>query len=144
MNDRETAEALEARGWGVTPPEQHAIDMEEPFFRIWESVRQFTMTSLERGFALYKAVEYLCRNRIAGDFVECGVWKGGSSMLMALSLLELGDLSRSLFLYDTFSGMPEPTREDVIAWNGKSVFARRICPSSFARRPWSWESISPN
>ena len=46
-------------------------------------------------------------------------------MLMALSLLELGDVSRRLYLYDTYAGMTEPTEEDVIAWNGVSVCEKR-------------------
>ena len=37
------------------------------------SVRELTMTSPERILALCNAVEYLSKNKIAGDFVECGV-----------------------------------------------------------------------
>src|SRR3546814_12916583 len=48
-----------------------------------------------------------------GDFVECGVWRGGSSMAMALTLLDLGVDDRDLFLYDTFTHMPFPGEEDV-------------------------------
>jgi hypothetical protein len=53
------------------------------------------------------------RNRIAGDMVECGVWKGGSVMAMALTLLQLGERDRSLYLFDTFSGMTPPSDVDV-------------------------------
>ena len=115
------AALLRERGWGTIPPEQYTSDIEDSFLSFWGDVEPFTMTYLERGYALYKAVEYICRNRIPGDFVECGVWKGGSSMLMALSLLEFHDTSRVLHLYDTFSGMTEPSAEDVIAWNNRSV-----------------------
>ena len=45
----------------------------------------FTMTSIERQWALIKAVEYLNGNKIAGDFVECGVWRGGSTMVAAMT-----------------------------------------------------------
>lgn len=124
MTAREMAALLRKQGWGTIPPEQYASDIEDSFLKIWREVEPFTMTDLERGYALYKAVEYLCRNRIPGDFAECGVWKGGSSMLMALSLLEFNDTSRILHLYDTYSGMTEPTVEDVIAWNGRSVLAK--------------------
>jgi hypothetical protein len=44
------------------------------------------MTSIERIYALYKAVEYLSVAMIAGDLVECGVWRGGSMMCAALTL----------------------------------------------------------
>ena len=71
------------------------------------------MTSVDRMYALFKAVEYLVRHQIAGDIVECGVWKGGSSMAAAMSLLRLGKDDKTLYLYDTYSGMPEPTEKDI-------------------------------
>jgi len=71
------------------------------------------MTSVERLYALYKAVEYLAASGIAGDFVECGVWRGGSMMCAALTLLRRGDTSRGLYLYDTFEGMVPPEPADV-------------------------------
>lgn len=88
-------------------------DMEPQFIEIWNRCRPFTMTSVERGYALYKALEYVVRNEIEGDVVECGVWRGGSSMLCAYTLLELGDTARTIYLYDTFAGMSEPTVRDV-------------------------------
>ena len=81
--------------------------------RIWDSVRPFTMTSAERVSALVDAVRYVVVNGIPGAFVECGVWKGGSSMAMALALQALEDRSRHLYLYDTFQGMSAPTDADV-------------------------------
>jgi hypothetical protein len=71
------------------------------------------MTSPERVNALIEAVRYVIRNGIEGAFVECGVWKGGSAMAMALALKQLGDESRDLCLYDTFTGMTTPDERDV-------------------------------
>ncbi|MDC7228201.1 MAG: macrocin O-methyltransferase [Spirochaetales bacterium] len=121
MTEREAAEFLGEKGYGIIPPSQYLIDMEEPFRKIWAAVSPFTMTSVERGYALYKAVEYIVRSRIPGDFVECGVWKGGSCMLMAMTLLQMGDAGRTIHLYDTYAGMTEPGGNDFIAWNGRSV-----------------------
>lgn len=72
----------------------------------------FTMTSLERRASLLGAVDHIAKHRIAGDIVECGVWRGGSMMAVALALMARGDTSRHLYLYDTFEGMSEPTDED--------------------------------
>jgi O-methyltransferase len=55
------------------------------------------------------------RAGVPDDFVECGVWRGGSSMLTALTLNRLGDSERRLYLYDTFAGMPEPGELEVDA-----------------------------
>ena len=71
------------------------------------------MTSPERVNALIDAVHYIVTNKIDGAIVECGVWKGGSTMAMALALRNLGDESRELYLYDTFSGMSAPSDVDV-------------------------------
>ncbi len=71
------------------------------------------MTSVERIYALHKAVSYLSDARISGDVVECGVWRGGSMMCAALTLLQADDTSRRLYLYDTFEGMMPPDAVDV-------------------------------
>lgn len=88
-------------------------DFDEQTTRIFNTVNPYTMTSPERIAALVEAVRYVVANDIPGDFVECGVWRGGSSMAAALALKELGDESRELFLYDTYEGMSAPTDEDV-------------------------------
>jgi hypothetical protein len=84
----------------------------EPEFRaLYEQCREYTMTSWERLYALYKSVQYVVENRIPGDIVECGVWRGGSMKLAAHVLLALCVTDRTLFLYDTFEGMTEPDQE---------------------------------
>jgi len=81
------------------------------------AVRPFTMTSVERLVSLSRAVDHINTHHIAGDIVECGVWKGGSMLLVARKLARLNDTTRQLFLFDTFEGMSEPTKEDVSAVN---------------------------
>lgn len=121
MTEQEMVNHLQEQGYGVVPPSQYTIDMEASFMGIWEQIRGYTMTSVERAYGLFKGVEYLATGGIDGDFVECGVWKGGSCMLMARALQSFGAAARHLWLYDTFSGMTEPTPEDVIAWNNRPV-----------------------
>jgi hypothetical protein len=64
------------------------------------------------------AVEYIIRCNIPGDIVECGVWKGGSMMAAALTLLRCGDTQRELHLFDTFEGMSAPTEVDQTSYHG--------------------------
>jgi O-methyltransferase len=78
---------------------------------IIDRVAPFTMTSVERIVALRDAVAHVCRHRIDGAIVECGVWRGGSMMAAALTLQELGE-RRPLHLFDTFAGMPPPADVD--------------------------------
>lgn len=92
---------------------------------IYKSVMGHTMTSPERVNALIEAVSYVVANKIPGAFVECGVWKGGSAMAMALALKKAGDESREIYLYDTFAGMTAPTSVDV-SINGEAAAVRYL------------------
>ena len=86
----------------------------DPIFeKIYRECQPYSMTSKARMQGLYQAVQYVTERNIPGDIVECGVWQGGSSMLAAISFLEIGDPRRILYLYDTFEGMTEPTEHDV-------------------------------
>lgn len=85
---------------------------------IIRKVRAWTMTSSERIYALVQAVRYVSANSIPGDIVECGVWKGGSMAAVARALLQMKDLNRDLYLFDTYEGMSEPTAKD-IDYSGK-------------------------
>jgi len=73
------------------------------------------MTGNESIVTLLRAIDYIVKYNIPGDMVECGVWKGGSIMAMALKLIELADTNRNLYLYDTFEGMPAPEENDIRA-----------------------------
>lgn len=88
-------------------------DLSDEERQIVATVKPFTMTSVERIVCLINAVTYIADNKIAGDIAECGVWRGGSMMTVALTLLARGDTSRNLYLYDTFEGMSAPTEVDV-------------------------------
>lgn len=102
-----------AGGWadsadGGLPPDFDLVARE-----LFRKVEPFTMSSPERVFALRQGIQYLVRHGIPGDIVECGVWKGGSMMAAACTLIELEATDRTLWLFDTFEGMPEPTVHDV-------------------------------
>jgi hypothetical protein len=81
-------------------------------------VQPYTFTSPERIASLCNAVEYIVRCNIPGDIVECGVWKGGSMMAAALTLLRCGDTQREVYLFDTFEGMSAPTEVDLTSYHG--------------------------
>jgi len=105
--------ALARGGWELRRRSQSvAPDLEPEFLALYERCAPATMTSVERMYALYQALRHVHAADIEGDVVECGVWRGGSSMLAALTLDSLGDRERSLWLYDTFAGMPPPSEVD--------------------------------
>jgi len=83
------------------------------FLELWDKVSAYTMTSPERGYALWLSVNSIVDQGLPGAFVECGVWRGGSAMLVALTLLQRGVANRPIFLFDTFEGMTCPSPVDV-------------------------------
>jgi hypothetical protein len=76
-------------------------------------VQPFTMTSPEAIVTLAAAVRHINGHEIPGAYVECGVWKGGSMMTVARTLLSLNRTDSQLYLFDTFEGMTNPTHHDV-------------------------------
>ena len=73
-----------------------------------EIINKNTMVNYEGLISLYDQVKYIEENNIIGDFVECGVWKGGCVGLMALANKRFGRKYRKLHLFDSFQGIPEP------------------------------------
>jgi hypothetical protein len=92
--------------------EEQFID-DSVFLDLYEKSRLYTMTTIEGMYSLYQAVNYVVKYNIPGSFVESGVWRGGSSMMIALTLAKLGSTDRQIYLYDTFEGMSDPTGDDV-------------------------------
>jgi hypothetical protein len=76
-------------------------------------VKPFTMTSVERITGLYYSLEHIRINKIEGDFVECGVWKGGNVLGILEYLTKHNMTKNNVWLYDTFEGMTDPEDIDV-------------------------------
>jgi hypothetical protein len=75
-------------------------------------VKPYTMTSTERIRSLFQSLEYIRKNNIDGDIIECGVWKGGN-ILGCLEYMKYHNIKKTVWLYDTFSGMTQTTKFDV-------------------------------
>ena len=71
---------------------------------------QFSMTGKKRMYALFQAIEN-SRN-LEGDYVECGVWRGGNILLYKL-LADYYNLKKTIYAFDTFEGMTAPENIDV-------------------------------
>jgi O-methyltransferase len=58
------------------------------------------------------AIDYIIKNNIPGVLVECGVDKGAQPFSWIETLLKHQCTDRHIYLYDTFTGMTEPTKDD--------------------------------
>jgi O-methyltransferase len=65
-----------------------------------------TMVGLARLDDLQACVEQVVRDRIEGDLIEAGAWRGGASMLMRATLDSLGEDARTVWVADSFQGFP--------------------------------------
>ena len=74
----------------------------------------YTMVSAKRLINLYHLVQQANVLNIPGDIVECGVWNGGCAAMMGVACRENGlhGKMRHLWLFDSFCGLPPPSKRD--------------------------------
>lgn len=77
-----------------------------------------TMIGMKRLTSLQECVETVLAEDVPGDLVECGVWRGGASILMRAVLSAYGDETRRVWLADSFQGVPPPDAEKYAADKG--------------------------
>lgn len=78
--------------------------------RDWPS-RAETMIGLRRLDNLQECIETVVADDVPGDVLEAGVWRGGAAILMRATLAVLGDTERTVWLADSFQGLPKPRAE---------------------------------
>lgn len=81
---------------------------QDQFAQLYRMIRPYTICGNARLRGLYRGVQYVVAQNIPADLVECGTARGGSAGLMGLTLKRLG-ASRTLWVFDTFEGLPPPT-----------------------------------
>jgi hypothetical protein len=138
---------LKKKGYEIVKPDTRLVkeglpaDFDDQTVEIIKQTKPYTLTTPERVASLVNAINYIVKNNIEGDIVECGVWKGGSSMAAMAALIKQNDVSRDVYLYDTFEGMSEPTENDKV-FSGTS--AEQMLKSSDiedASSVWCYSSI---
>ena len=69
-----------------------------------------TMAGRKRLDMLQKSLDRIRKQGIIGDFIECGVWRGGSC-IFAKAYFDLWAMDRKVWVADSFEGLPQPTLE---------------------------------
>lgn len=75
---------------------------------------RFTMVRNQNLRNLYGLIRKANSLRLIGDIVECGCWNGGSAAVMAVACMEDSKCSegRTMWLFDSFLGLPPPGDKD--------------------------------
>jgi O-methyltransferase len=76
----------------------------------WPKYAQ-TMVGSKRLDNVQECVERVLADRVPGDLIEAGVWRGGVAILMRALLMLHGDRTRLVFAADSFQGLPPPDTE---------------------------------
>lgn len=102
--------------------------------------RQLTMVSRERLYATLLACRHVLAQGIPGDFVECGVWRGGNA-LVAADVFARGGAHRNVHLFDTFAGMTRPTAADVKTRDGSGAMPVYLAAQRGDHNEWCYASL---
>lgn len=84
--------------------------LEDWFQKYYQKARLHTLVAPDRCFILHQFARQCVH--LTGDYAEAGVYKGGTAHLLAETLVLNGGREKSLYLFDTFAGMPETANED--------------------------------
>jgi O-methyltransferase len=101
---------------------------------------KLTMVSYERLWTTVMACKYVVDRDIEGDFVECGVWRGGNA-LAAAEIFKLYKSKRDVWLFDTFKGMTAPTDLDIRASDGQPARTRYVIDQRETHNDWCYASL---
>ncbi|MGQ0631426.1 MAG: TylF/MycF family methyltransferase [Sporichthyaceae bacterium] len=75
--------------------------------RDWPSSAD-TMVGLRRLANIRECTETVIRDKVPGDLIETGVWRGGSCIFMRAILKAHGVTNRTVWVADSFQGLPPP------------------------------------
>ncbi len=92
---------------------QKIIELNNDDAKLISVISKYSMTPRIRIYNLLQALRHIKQKNIDGDFVECGVWRGGNIILFKKFLEnELKNSNKKIFAYDTYEGMNQPSEED--------------------------------
>lgn len=102
--------------------------------------RQLSMASPERLFSTLLACKHVVARSIPGDFVECGVWRGGNALLAASAFRQC-PIRRQLYLFDTFEGMTPPSNHDTDLLTNAAAYTKHQEMQQETHNAWCYASL---
>ena len=98
-----------------------------------KKLEHFSMCPPAAHWSIIQSIKHINKKKIEGDFVECGVFKGGNLLLMNYCINKL-KLNKMIYAYDTFDGMSEPSEFDM---DLKDVNAKKTF-DQYSKRNEKW------
>ena len=129
QEEAESKKSSDGGGGGFIPSDELASSSEEllvfsralTFDAAYGIVKPWTLVPLDQHQNMYNEIARMNANNVSGAVVECGVWAGGSSMLMMYSQIRSGSPQRHFWMYDTYEGHVAPdvtkdSEQDYASW----------------------------
>jgi O-methyltransferase len=104
-----TQRLLAARGYGLVQRSRGTGDAEQirELGRDWPATAE-TMIGRARLDNVQDCIERVLVDEVPGDLIETGVWRGGATIFMRAVLAAHGVTDRTVWVADSFQGLPEP------------------------------------
>lgn len=106
------SKVLSKMGYSVINHNQKIVELSKKDDDLIHLVKNYSMTPKIRIYNLLQALRHLKIKKIEGDYVECGVWKGGNILLFKKFLENEDTSKRNIYAFDTFEGMTVPDKND--------------------------------
>ena len=113
------------------------------FLKYYRICKEFSINvSYQRYLSLFQSLQYILKNKIKGDIVECGVFRGGSAMMICYILRFFLVKNKKVWLYDTYEGMSSPSAVDTDLNNKKAEDFLKIKKIENINNVWAFSSLN--
>lgn len=102
---------LAQKGWELVLRSTRPFDPQTRALGQDSSANAETMIGLKRLDNIQYCVTDVLKRGIPGDLIETGAWRGGACIFMRAVLKVFGDTNRSVWVADSFQGLPKPDTE---------------------------------
>lgn len=99
-----------------------------------------SMVSYQRLCATLLACKHAIESKIPGDFVECGVWRGGNALIAAW-MFKKYQVNKKVYLFDTFQGMTKPSKKDQHLIKGNDPMQKFLDKQKDSHNEWCYASL---
>ena len=89
---------------------QAFLPRDHVFFELWPQVAELSILHPLQALNVVERLDQVLQQQLPGDVIECGVFQGATSVLMA-KLLDIRQSDKRLLLFDSFKGLPAPDRQ---------------------------------
>jgi O-methyltransferase len=134
--------AVRRTGFVLARPQGYDAARLESGIDVWPE-HALTMVGRKRLDNIRTSIEAVLSDEVPGDYLEAGVWRGGASLFAKAVIAANGVTDRSVWLADSFAGLPAPNVEEYPADAGWDFSGYEILSASLdrVRNAFEWHGL---